>query len=243
MEIHKPKAAHSLREFLIEIGTIICGILIALGLEQGLEALHEANVTEQSRRDVSAEAAVNLSLMNVRTEEAPCIARRLAEIDGVLTRAGEDDHGGKTIWVGRPSDVPLFAERWQSVASSGRTSLFPPNEQKALDNLFAIFGEFRQAELREQAAWTKLKLLERWGQSLDPAARAQLFQTVEEARHEDYEIRRSAYFAIGLAHGLKISADPTYGNLPGTTHSVCIPSDTPLDKARAQQKDRVPDPD
>lgn len=34
MEIHKPKAAHSWREFLIEIGTIVCGILIALGLEQ-----------------------------------------------------------------------------------------------------------------------------------------------------------------------------------------------------------------
>ena len=33
MEIHKPKAAHSVREFLIEIGTIVCGILIALGLE------------------------------------------------------------------------------------------------------------------------------------------------------------------------------------------------------------------
>ena len=243
MEIHKPKAAHSLREFLIEIGTIICGILIALGLEQGLEALHEANVTEQSRRDVSAEAAVNLSLMNVRTEEAPCIARRLAEIDGVLTRAGEDNRGSKTIWVGRPSDSPLFVERWRSVTSSGRTSLFPPNEQKALDNLFAVFGEFREAELREQAAWTTLKLLERWGQPLDPATRVHLLETVEEARHEDFEIRRNAYYAIELAHRLKMSADPTYGSVKGAPHSVCIPIDTPLDKALAQQKDRVPDPD
>ena len=40
MDIHRPKAAHSIREFLIEIGTIICGILIALGLEQGIEWLH-----------------------------------------------------------------------------------------------------------------------------------------------------------------------------------------------------------
>lgn len=30
MDIHKPKAAHSFREFLIEIGTIVIGILIAL---------------------------------------------------------------------------------------------------------------------------------------------------------------------------------------------------------------------
>jgi hypothetical protein len=26
MDIHRPKAAHSIREFLVEIGTIICGI-------------------------------------------------------------------------------------------------------------------------------------------------------------------------------------------------------------------------
>jgi hypothetical protein len=46
MEIHKPKAAHSIREFLIEIGTIICGILIALGLEQAVEAAHWAHKVE-----------------------------------------------------------------------------------------------------------------------------------------------------------------------------------------------------
>ena len=243
MEIHKPRAAHSWREFLIEIGTIVCGILIALALEQGLEALHEAHVTDQSRRDVTAEAAVNLSLMNVRTEEASCIARRLGEIDDVLTRAGEHNRWSKTIWVGRPSDSPLFVERWRSVTSSGRTSLFPPNEQKALDNLFAIFGEFRLAELREQAAWTKLKLLERWNQPFDPATRVQLFEAVEEARHEDFEIRRSAYYAIELVQRLKINADPSYGAVTGAPHSICIPIDTPLGKALAQQKDRVPDPD
>jgi hypothetical protein len=243
MDIHKPKPVHSWREFLIEIGTIVCGILIALALEQGLEALHEAHVTEQSRRDVTAEAAVNLSLLNVRTEEASCIARRLAEIDQVLTGAGEDNHGSKTIWVGRPSDSPLFVERWRSVTSSGRTSLFPPDEQKALDNLFAVFGEFRQAELREQAAWTKLKLLERWDQPLDPATRGQLLEAVEEARHEDFEIRRNAYYGAELARRLKINADPSYGSGKGATHSVCIPIHTPLDKALAQQKDRIPDPD
>lgn len=43
MEIHKPKAAHSWREFLVEIGTIVCGILIALGLEQVVETVQHAS--------------------------------------------------------------------------------------------------------------------------------------------------------------------------------------------------------
>jgi hypothetical protein len=43
VDIHKPKAAHNGREFAIEIATIICGIVIALGLEQLVEALHRGH--------------------------------------------------------------------------------------------------------------------------------------------------------------------------------------------------------
>ena len=49
MEVHKPKAAHSWREFAIEIGTIICGILIALTLEQLVEALHWRSEVDETR--------------------------------------------------------------------------------------------------------------------------------------------------------------------------------------------------
>jgi hypothetical protein len=243
MDIHKPKPVHSWREFLSEISVVVCGILIALALEQGLEALREGHVEDQSRRDVRAEAAVNLALMKDRAEEAPCIARRLDQIEAILTPSGAVSPKNKPIWVGRPVDVPTFVERWRTVTSSGRTSLFSPNEQKALDNLFAVFGEFREEELREQAAWTELKLLERWNAPLDPAARRALFDAVETARHEDFEVRRSIFYGIGLADSLKINADPMYGGVKGAPHSVCIPFETPVDKAMAMQRDRVPNPD
>lgn len=40
MDIHKPKPVHNLREFLGEIGVIFIGVLVALGAEQAVEALH-----------------------------------------------------------------------------------------------------------------------------------------------------------------------------------------------------------
>jgi hypothetical protein len=40
MHIHKPKALHGWREFLGEIGVIVCGVLIAIALDQTVEALH-----------------------------------------------------------------------------------------------------------------------------------------------------------------------------------------------------------
>ena len=38
MDIHKPKPVHNLREFLSEIGVIVCGIVIALGSEVNVQA-------------------------------------------------------------------------------------------------------------------------------------------------------------------------------------------------------------
>jgi hypothetical protein len=40
LEIHKPKAAHSLRDFCIELLTMVAGIIIAISLEQAVESLH-----------------------------------------------------------------------------------------------------------------------------------------------------------------------------------------------------------
>lgn len=44
MDIHKPKAAHSWREFLTEIGAIVCGILIAIRLERRVALISTAQV-------------------------------------------------------------------------------------------------------------------------------------------------------------------------------------------------------
>ena len=55
MDIHKPKASHSWREFLIEIGTIICGILIALGLEQVAEWAHWQEKAHAARTSIHKE--------------------------------------------------------------------------------------------------------------------------------------------------------------------------------------------
>ena len=59
MDIHKPKAAHSWREFLIEIGTIICGILIALGLEQVVESVHRGSEVREAREALHKELSIN----------------------------------------------------------------------------------------------------------------------------------------------------------------------------------------
>jgi hypothetical protein len=82
LEIHKPKAWHGWREFLKEVGGVVLGVLIALGAEQAVDALHWRHKVEQ------AEGAMRLELTEddgteayVRLAIAPCLDQTLQRLD------------------------------------------------------------------------------------------------------------------------------------------------------------------
>src|SRR5215475_11794644 len=60
MEIHKPRPAHSWREFLTELGTIVLGICIALAGEQTIEWLHWRSEVEEAKAVIASEVTYNL---------------------------------------------------------------------------------------------------------------------------------------------------------------------------------------
>jgi hypothetical protein len=97
MDIHKPKAAHSWREFLTEIGTIICGILIALGLEQAIEAMHWRHMTESGEERLRGEIQGNLANSYGRLVLKDCYNARLTEVRDALLKPG--------VWKGMPVDM------------------------------------------------------------------------------------------------------------------------------------------
>jgi hypothetical protein len=77
VEIHKPKPAHTVREFLIEIGTIICGILIALALEQVVEGIHRRAEVREAREALQDEIRDNASTLVFGVEEDKCLLPKL----------------------------------------------------------------------------------------------------------------------------------------------------------------------
>lgn len=88
MEIHKPRAAHKWREFFIEIGTITCGILIALALEQVIEqvnARHEAEVLDRALR---TEVTRNLGEALQEASTFYCIRSQTAAAAARLAASG-----------------------------------------------------------------------------------------------------------------------------------------------------------
>jgi len=69
MEVHAPEhAIHTRREFLIHMLAITLGLLIAIGLDQGVEYLHNHHLRHQLEENVLAEAQRNVDILNTHFE-------------------------------------------------------------------------------------------------------------------------------------------------------------------------------
>jgi hypothetical protein len=71
MDIRKPKhPIRSVREFLLEIFTVTCGIVIALSLQGLVESRRDARLVRDTRQDFAAELAENLQKTQAVHDEA-----------------------------------------------------------------------------------------------------------------------------------------------------------------------------
>ena len=178
MDIHKPKAAHSWREFLIEIGTITCGILIALSLEQVVEWSHWQYEVAETRAALHEEIGRNLDSLNFVISEEPCIDRRLAEVSGAL---GAPSAPRLKLPLGQPQFPNLGSEAWDAARASGVLSHLSEAEAH---HYRAIYTELewtksRLAELRSD--WATLAALD-LDVPISPMLQAELLPTLAHAK-------------------------------------------------------------
>jgi hypothetical protein len=72
VDIHKPKhPIHGVREFLFEMFTVTCGIVIALSLEGLVVNRRDARLVRETRQDFAAEIAENLQKTQAVHDAAP----------------------------------------------------------------------------------------------------------------------------------------------------------------------------
>lgn len=166
MDIHKPKAAHSWREFLIEIGTIVCGILIALGLDQTVEWLH----WRQEVREAKAAIHDDLALATVFAEER--LARKACD-DAYLDALAAAVAASPAQWEPRSFDYcglphttvytgywrPWPTEVWQTIENSGPVSHFDARYRLQAPFVFNFIREIGELSREERRLATDLNPL------------------------------------------------------------------------------------
>jgi hypothetical protein len=229
MDIHRPKAAHSIREFLIEIGTIICGILIALGLEQVVDLVHKRHLAEQARETIRKEAEANLGWMAFRLKSDDCVKSRINAVQDILLHWSPTRPLPTPLWIGRPITANLNSTAMDSAASTGRVALLSMEEQSTYATLRRFAQALEDNQTPERTVWSRLQVLENappYSQSLQ----SELLLALQDAK--SYRSRAVAASRQALRDSRRLKVEPgPIGKYGALTPPACIPLNTPREKA------------
>jgi hypothetical protein len=196
MDIHKPKAAHSLREFAVEIGTIVCGILIALGLEQGIEAFHWAEKVRSAEERERPELVALYSWAQERSRVAGCIDRRADQLEKALMSGGAAWTPPPLMGLGRQGILvvphrPWSDQVWRSLLADGTMPHLNPERQGSYS---AVYSSAQKLAVETKTDADEVGALEvmRYPLSLSADKRAELIQRLEQERSRNFFLSVSA---------------------------------------------------
>lgn len=163
MEIHKPKKVHSWRELVNEIGVIVISIVLALGAEQIVEAVHWHNEVAETREALNEEVARDIAALQRRLAVAPCLDRRLEDLRGYFFRQTQGTRAPPSAHIGQPQFFRMHNNVWD-VAKTGQVAAHMPlQERLSYSRFYDALGWIQDRQDEESAEWTRLSELDDFG--------------------------------------------------------------------------------
>ena len=167
MEVHPPEhAIHSWRDFLVHMGTIVLGLLIAISLEQSVEALHRRHERRHLEEALRTEAEHNLRLTQQNIEK---LRKQQQWVDLTLNSlADAPEQDGAFLWT-VPAPPPEFEafpfdvsqSAWTVARSSGTVALLPEDEAQVYDRLDHESEELIQLSRKYDTTYIDLQTFSR----------------------------------------------------------------------------------
>lgn len=181
MDIRKPKPWRGWRELAKEIGTIVIGVLIALGAEQAVEALHWAHQIEAG--EAALKTAYRREARNVaeRGAQDACITERIAALSRIVAQASES---GRLPAVGplvHPPFTPWTIGAWNALVASQTVAHVPRERMMAYTQIAASTAYLSSLSDQEEAYWTILDSMTGPGRRLSDVEADKLRTTLAEA--------------------------------------------------------------
>jgi hypothetical protein len=233
MHIHVPKPLHGWKAIFNEIFVIVIGILIALGLEQAIESIHQRNLGREAQAEIDEEMNTNIQRLLVNKDQQPCMDKRLDEIEDLLIQWGEGKEFEPPIWVGSPSAQILVEQRWQTNVSSGRISYEAPEVLAMQSDFYTALRGLNAAGLENLHVWARLRMLEMGSRRLTLAQRPMLLESLQDARLATFAVNDIATQLVAHAKNTAIDSSVSRIHIQG---SACIPLRTSREQAETMLK-------
>jgi hypothetical protein len=171
LDIHPAhRAASTWRDFFIHIATITVGLLIAVALEQAIEALHHRHQLHLLEADLHQEAIVNRDLGRRNLiqidRDLSWLLQLRASVDAVRGGAPRRSFVYPTLIHGYPGD-PADNDRilpneavWNAARQKGLVDLLPRDEALLYTKFYRVSDIYDDGFARLRDDWRKLTAFE-----------------------------------------------------------------------------------
>ena len=162
LDVHPPHhAATTWKDFFIHIATIVLGLLIAIGLEQMVEAVHHRHQVKETRDALAKEKEQNIHRFALHTEWSHLTTADLQTNLAILRYLQEHPHAPPQEWPGKLnwniSTVPYVDAAWKTAQQDGVVEHMPGNEVQSIAEIYTRIESIRDEELTERFAMEKAR--------------------------------------------------------------------------------------
>lgn len=230
MIISKLNPSNGWRPFFNEVGKIVLGVLIALGLGAVATEIGWRIEVDRTRDALALELGETVGQADERIQYAPCVERRLDQLADIVEAAAISGRLPPLGNISLPSFRTYSRGIWDSAVSSQTASHFPSEEAGAFVSLNEFVTLLQQTGVRELDVWTQLYGLVGPGRAIAPDELASLRQAISEARllHRVMSMAALRGKQIAVAYSLMYD-DATarrYRDKPLSQFGICKPIGT-----------------
>lgn len=170
------------RKFAREVGGIVLGVLIALGLGEVATGIRWRFDAAESRSAMLTDFERDAGVMHERQLARPCIERRLRDVDALVKQARRSGVLPLVSTIGRPPTRPLVTAAWDMGVSSGVLPHLSRSDASGFSTAFDMIEEMGDDVKRQSALWAKLAALENASGPVSQEFLAELMFTTAELR-------------------------------------------------------------
>jgi len=155
MAMRFPAPLNGWRAFAGEVGTIVLGVLLALGAQELMQELHWRSEVKQTRRALDGELARDLAAFNYRHRNKACTAERLAELRRWTAALASGERMSLKHEIEEPPYFSIRTAAWE-ITDGEIASHIPVKAKLNYAALYDGLRKFDQAKNDESLAWSTL---------------------------------------------------------------------------------------
>jgi hypothetical protein len=160
MHVHLPKPLHGWREFVGEVGVIVLGVMIAIGLDQAVEAMHWRGEVRDASAAIQEDMGQSNRAFAYRVAAHDCIARRLATLNEIIERAAKHQPVPMLGEVIPDIGNALFKNAWETSRSAQTLTHFNHDTLRLYGSYYVGLDSVQTFMGHEVDDWGVLKILQ-----------------------------------------------------------------------------------